>query len=76
MTPTLKQGKYASYLSIREFKDEYKPIKTVKIRDGVYVDYDNTLKIIIGIEFLGGLDTDIDIDALPPKGFKYEGSSI
>lgn len=47
----LKIGNYASYLQVREFKEEMRPIKTKDLGNGIYLDVDKDDEIV-GIEIL------------------------
>lgn len=47
----LKIGNYASYLSVKEFKEEMKPLTTKDMGNGVYIDFDKDVEIV-GIEIL------------------------
>lgn len=47
----LKIGNYASYLQVREFEEEMKPLKNQDLGNGIYVDYDKNGEIV-GIEIL------------------------
>ena len=49
----IRISKYASYISIKEFKESMKPLKTVELgNSGVYADYDKDGNLV-GIEFIG-----------------------
>jgi uncharacterized protein YuzE len=45
----LKIGNYTSYLQVRDFKEEMKPLKTKDLGHGIYIDYDKNGEIV-GIE--------------------------
>lgn len=47
----LKIGNYASYLKVKEFKKEMRPLTTKDIGGGIYIDYDKDGNIV-GIEIL------------------------
>ena len=47
----LKIGNYASYLSVREFEEYMKPLKTEDLGNGIYIDFDKDGEIV-GIEIL------------------------
>jgi uncharacterized protein YuzE len=47
----LKIGNYASYLQVREFKEEFKPLRTQDMGNGIYIDFDKDGRIV-GIEIL------------------------
>lgn len=48
----IKIGNYASYLSVKEFKEEMKPLTTKDMGNGIYADYDKDGKLV-GIEIVG-----------------------
>jgi uncharacterized protein YuzE len=48
----LKIGNYASYLAVKEFKEEMKPLTTEDLGNGIYVDYDQNGELV-GIEIVG-----------------------
>jgi len=47
----LKIGNYASYLQVKEFKEELKPLRTQDMGNGIYIDFDKDGGIV-GIEIL------------------------
>ena len=48
----LRIGNYASYLAIKEFKEEMRPLKTKDMSNGIYADYDKDGELV-GIEIVG-----------------------
>ena len=47
----LKIGNYASYLSVKQFKEKMKPLTTKDMGNGICIDFDKDGQII-GIEIL------------------------
>lgn len=47
----LKIGNYASYLEVKEFKEEMKPLTTKDMGNDIYIDFDKDGEIV-GIEIL------------------------
>jgi len=50
----LKIGNYASYIEVQSLNDNFKPIKTKELTNGIYLDYSKDGELI-GIEILSEL---------------------
>lgn len=48
----IKIGNYASYLAVKEFEEEMKPLTTKDLGNGIYVDYDKNGELV-GLEIVG-----------------------
>ena len=52
-------GKYASYIYVEEWSDEFKPLTTRQLSDDVILDYSKDGKLI-GIELLSPLVLELE----------------
>lgn len=47
--------KYASYIYVKPWSDDFKPLKTKELADGIYLDYNKDGELV-GIEILSPLE--------------------
>jgi len=50
----LKIGNYASYIEVQPWDDNFKPVKTKELTNGIYLDYSKDGELI-GIEIISEL---------------------